>query len=159
MAAALRQFGVLRHFPVLLHREFSQYEEERIRAIDAIRYQRDWIQWLELFAQVVASAAGRTRELVQGLSENFERDRRRVAAAPSATVSMIKLFDLLPFTPLVSMPYVTRVLHTTKPTASKAISSLVKLDVLSEVGDRKRGRTYQYLAFFEQVNRLPCASG
>jgi hypothetical protein len=60
------------------------------------------------------------------------------------TVSAIQLFEALPKDPVISMPLVTRLLRTTKPTAGKAIELLQSADILKEVGARQRDRLYRY---------------
>ena len=65
-------------------------------------------------------------------------------SAETITVSAIQLFEALPKHPVISMPLVTRILSTSKPTASKAIDLLIKLGILAEIGERKRDRIYKY---------------
>lgn len=68
------------------------------------------------------------------------------------TVSAIQLFELLPKTPVVSMPAVTKLLGTTKPTATKAIEILQRAGILVEVGERRRDRVYGYERYVGLLN-------
>jgi Fic family protein len=63
---------------------------------------------------------------------------------PGATVTSLQLFERLTAHPVISMPLVTRLLSTTKPTAGKAIEVLVAAGILAELGERKRDRLYRY---------------
>jgi len=45
---------------------------------------------------------------------------------------------------VITMPLVTRLLSTSKPTAGKAIDVFIKAGILVEVGERKRDRLYRY---------------
>ena len=56
----------------------------------------------------------------------------------------MQLFEQLPEHPVVTMPLVTRLVSTSKPTAGKVIDVLIKAGILAEVGDRKRDRLYRY---------------
>ena len=73
-------------------------------------------------------------------------DRRKIVNHPKATVSAVRLFDLLPENPMVTLPSVIELLKTTKPTAGKAIVALVHAGVLGETTGRKRDRIYAYKA-------------
>ena len=83
------------------------------------------------------------------LNRQVNNDRKILLSAESITVSAIQLFELLPEHPVISMPLVTRLLDTTKPTAGKAIELLQQNDVLREMGDRKRDRIYCYGSYLD----------
>ncbi len=61
----------------------------------------------------------------------------------------IRLFDLLPEHPLMSLPLAVELLATTKPTASKAIQALVAAKVLSETTGKMRDRVRGYRGYLE----------
>ena len=90
--------------------------------------------------QVAANAA----ITASALGRQVSKDRKILLSAESITVSAIQLFEALPKHPVISMPLVTRILSTSKPTASKAIDLLIKQGILTEIGDRKRDRIYKY---------------
>lgn len=122
----------------------KQNQAAYYRWLSAIRTEGDWIGWLRFFldgiTQIAADAAGTARALHARVTE----DRQLLLAAPGATVSAIQLFELLPEHPVITMPLVTRLLSTSKPTAGKAIDVLIRVGVLAEVGERKRDRLYRY---------------
>ena len=89
----------------------------------------------------IADDATRT---ARGLYARVSEDRRTLLTTPGVTVSAIQLFELLPEHPVITMPLVTRLLSTTKPTAGKAIELLIAAGILAEVGERKRDRLYRY---------------
>jgi hypothetical protein len=78
--------------------------------------------------------------------------RSTAKATPGATVTAIQLFEQLPEHPIITMPLVTRLLSTTKPTAGKAIDVLIKAGVLAEVGERKRDRLYRYDRYLQLLD-------
>jgi hypothetical protein len=85
-------------------------------------------------------------------------DRRKVVNHPKATVSAVRLFDLLPEHPMVTLPRAIKLLQTTKPTAGKAIDALVHAGVLGETTGRKRDRIYAYkgyLRILEEDTAVP----
>ncbi len=68
-------------------------------------------------------------------------------------MTALQLFELLPDHPVVSMPLVTRLLSTTKPTAGKVIELLLAEGILTEVGERKRDRIYKYAKYVQILDK------
>ena len=63
----------------------------------------------------------------------------------------IRLLDLLPVHPVVTIPGVVKLLETTKPTAGKAVQLLESLGVLTETSGKQRDRTFAYAAYLEKL--------
>ena len=131
----------------------SVYLKERqpdyYRYLESVRTEGDWVEWfrfvLEGIETVAVDAARRARQLHRRVSE----DRRKILTIDGVTVSAIQLFEQLPDHPVISMPLVTRLLNTTKPTAGKAIEMLRSAGIVGEMGKRKRDRLYAYEPYIE----------
>jgi len=74
----------------------------------------------------------------------LSKDRRDVAASKAATVSAIRLLDVLPERPVVTLPQAMELLEVSKPTAIKAIDALTKAGILKETTGLQRDRVYAY---------------
>ena len=61
-------------------------------------------------------------------------------------------FERLPDHPVITMPLVTRLLSTSRPTAGRAIEVLIKAGIVAEVGDRKRDRLYRYHGYLRLLD-------
>ena len=57
------------------------------------------------------------------------------------------LFDLLPESPMVTLPIAMELLKISKPTAAKAIDALCQASVLHEITGKRRDRVYAYQAY------------
>ena len=114
------------------------------RWLGAIRTEGDWVGWLRFFLIGVAEIAEDAARTASALYARVSEDRKTLLATPGATITSMQLFEQLPEHPVVTMPLVTRLVSTRKPTAGKAIDVLIKAGVLAEVGDRKRDRLYRY---------------
>jgi len=75
--------------------------------------------------------------------------RQAILAHKATTVTAMRLFDLLPDHPMVTLPSVIELLSTTKPTTGKAIDALIQSGVLQEVSGRRRDRVYAYRAYLD----------
>jgi Fic family protein len=67
----------------------------------------------------------------------------------STSVAGIRLFELLPSHPIITAAKAVKLLNTTKPTATKAMSSLVNAGILVETTGRRRDRVYSYQAYLD----------
>ena len=63
---------------------------------------------------------------------------------PGTTVAAIRLLDALPRRPVVTLAGAIKALKTSKPTASKAISTLQSAKILRETTGKLRDRVYAY---------------
>jgi Fic family protein len=69
-------------------------------------------------------------------------DRARVLAREGTSVVALRLFELLPRHPVVTVASVMNLVETTKPTAGRAIELLVATGVLVETTGKKRERSF-----------------
>ena len=119
--------------------------------LDGVRVGGDWLGWFEFFLDGVASVAVDASQTASDMHALIGRDRKNLLEQKNATVSALQLFELLPSHPVVSMPLVTELLDTTKPTATKAINVLKDAGVLADLGKRKRDRLYHYRAYLDSL--------
>lgn len=130
----------------------KQRQADYYRHLESVRTEGNWQVWFDFFLsgieKVAIDAAERARQLHRRVSE----DRRKLLTTETATVSAVQLFEQLPDHPVISMPLVTRLLETTKPTAGKAIELLRCAGIVSEVGERKRDRLYSYAPYIELLS-------
>ena len=79
------------------------------------------------------------------------RDRERVLTAKGSSLTAVRLLELLPRRPIVTIPGVVESLDTTKPTAAKSVALLESLGILHETTGRKRDRTYRYAVYLDRL--------
>ena len=130
---------------------FKQHRGEYYRRLGAVRTEGDWEGWTSFFLEGVATIANEAVSLAQDLFSLVSKDREKILSDQAATVIAVRLFEILPLHPIITMPGVVKLLQTTKPTAIKAINILQKLGILSEISGRKRDRTFGYSAYLEKL--------
>jgi Fic family protein len=123
---------------------FKRYRAEYYRLLNAVRTEGDFESWLRYFLEGVAIIADETVATTQSLFALLNADRARVLAGGSTSVAGIRLFELLPEHPIITIAEAVRLLKTTKPTAIKAVSGLVEVGVLVETTGRRRDRAFSY---------------
>ncbi|HEX3913336.1 MAG TPA: Fic family protein [Steroidobacteraceae bacterium] len=114
------------------------------RHLERVRTEGDWAGWFKFFLAGIESVALDAANSARRLHRQVSEDRRKLLAFNGVTICAMQLFEALPNHPVISMPSVTRLLNTTKPTAGKAIEILRRAEILKEMGERRRARLYSY---------------
>lgn len=78
-------------------------------------------------------------------------DRACVLARDGMSVVALRLFELLPRHPVVTVASVMKLVETTKPTAGRAIERLVAAGVLVETTGRRRDRSFVYRGYLDRL--------
>ena len=149
IAILLAHWGLLEVPLLYLSVYLKEHQAEYYNQLGSIRKNGTWIDWSRFFLEGVKQVAADAAATASALNRQVNNDRKILISGESITVSAIQLFELLPEHPVISMPLVTQLLNTTKPTASKAIELLQQNDVLSELGNRKRDRLYCYSSYLD----------
>ena len=144
---------LLEHWKVLdspllyLSLYFKRHRAEYYRRLDAVRTDGDFEGWLKYFLEGVAGIADETLATTQKLFTQISADRTKVLSGRSTSVAGIRLFELLPAHPIITVAEAVKLLKTTKPTATKAVTGLVDAGVLLEITGRRRDRAFSYEAY------------
>jgi Fic family protein len=130
---------------------FKRHRAEYYRLLAAVRTDGDWEAWLAFFLEGVTTIADEAVVAARDLFGLVNKDRTRLLASKDATVIATRLLESLPQHPVVTIPGVVKMLHTTKPTAAKAVAALEGLGILKETTGRRRDRTYSYSQYMKKL--------
>lgn len=128
---------------------FKRHRQEYYERLNAVRKNGDWEGWTAFFLECVRESADDGVATARGLFIQVNDDRRKVTSSKSSTLIAVRLFDLLPTHPMVTLPRCTELLQTSKPTAVKAIEALRRVGVLHEITGKRRDRVYAYTAYLD----------
>ena len=128
---------------------FKRHRDDYYRRLSAVRVDGDWEGWTDFFLDGVATIADEGVASARDLFALVTADRARVLQHDTTSVGAVRLFELLPRHPLVSVASVMKLLETCKPTAARAIDTLAGAGVLIETTGRKRDRWYSYHGYLE----------
>jgi Fic family protein len=129
----------------------KRHREHYYRRLNAVRVDGDWEGWLNFFLDGVATIADEAVASARELFALVAVDRTRVLAHGGMSVVGLRLFELLPRHPVVTVASVMKLVETTKPTAGRAIELLVAADVLVETTGKKRDRSFVYRAYLDRL--------
>jgi cell filamentation protein, protein adenylyltransferase len=143
MTLLLEHWKLLERPLLYLSLFFKDHRDEYYRRLAAVRTEGDWEGWIAFFLRGVAEVAEEAVESARDLFSLVTEDRVRVLELHTS-IAAIRLFELLPQHPVVTVASVVKLLDTTKPTAGRAIDALVGASILVEVTGRKRDRSFWY---------------
>lgn len=152
IALLLEHWNVLPHPLLYLSVFFKRHQAEYYRRLSRVRTDGDWEGWLDFFLDGVATTAEEAVTLARELFALVTADRSQVLKESTA-VYPLRLFELLPAHPVVTVSSAMKMLETTKPTAGKAIQTLEAAGVLEETTGRTRGREFAYAAYLARLGR------
>jgi len=130
---------------------FKRHREDYYRRLDAVRVDGDWESWLDFFLDGVTTIAEEAVASARELFALVAADRSRALAHEGMSVVSLRLLELLPRHPVVTVASVMKLVETTKPTAGRAIELLAAARVLVETTGKKRDRSFVYQAYLDRL--------
>ncbi|MFN9962009.1 MAG: Fic family protein, partial [Planctomycetota bacterium] len=128
---------------------FKRHRREYYRRLDEVRTSGDWEGWTDFFLRCVQESADDGANAARRMFRLVSEDRRTLMNLSSLSVSAIRLFELLPEHPMVTAAKALELTESTKPTANKAIESLVEAGILEEITGKQRDRIYAYRKYLD----------
>ena len=147
----LEHWGLLEKPLLYLSLFFKRNQAEYYRRLGNVRIEGDWEGWLDFFLDGVATIAEEAITSARHLFTLVAQDRDRILESGSASVSAIRLFELLPRHPIVTVATTMKLVEASKPTATRAIGILEEVGILAETTGRRRDRSFAYQAYLDQL--------
>lgn len=151
IALLMEHWGLLKAPMLYLSLFFKRRREEYYRRLNAVRTEGDWEGWTDFFLDGVATIADEAVTSARELFSVVGADRARVLAQDTTSVSAVRLFELLPKHPIVTVAVAMNLIGTSKPTATRAIETLVAAGILVETTGKKRDRSFAYQAYIDRL--------
>ncbi|MBL8349854.1 MAG: Fic family protein [Burkholderiaceae bacterium] len=152
--------GLLREpllYPSLFFKAHRALYYERL---NDVRAQGDWERWLDFFAEAVQVSATQAVHTAQALLALVAKDRGKLASLGRASPSAWALHEALQRQPVASAAALGQRTGLTPATVNKTLAHLERLNIVTEVTERRRGRIFSYRDYVALLNaELPQASG
>lgn len=154
---------LLRHWKLLsrpllyLSLFLKLHRQEYYRRLGAVRTDGDWEGWLEFFLEGVAVVAEEAVTTARRLHAVVAQSRARLVARDDATVISVRLFELLPEHPILTVNRAVQLLDCSRPAAAKALRVLEAAEVLKPLDARKKNRAVvfkEYLDYLREGTEL-----
>ncbi len=138
IALLLRHWGLLSRPLLYLSLFLKTHRQEYYRRLGAVRTEGDWESWLSYFLEGVAVVAEEAIVTARRLHAIVRESRERLLSRDDATVFSLRLFELLPQHPIVTVNRAVNLLDCSRPAAAKALRVLEAAHVLHALDDRKK---------------------
>lgn len=147
----LRHWGLLTRPLLYLSLFLKLHRQEYYHRLSAVRETGDWEGWLAFFLEGVAEVADEAVATARRLHAIVADNRQKLLARDDATVFSLRLFELLPEHPILTVSRVIELLECSRPAAGKALRVLESAGILSPLDERKKNRT---MVFEDYVDHL-----
>jgi Fic family protein len=145
----LEHWGLLKSPMLYLSLALKRRQQQYYAHLTAVRDGGDWEGWTAFYLECVREAADDGVRAAGRLFALLGKDRARLIAHDSVTVPAIRLLDLLPSSPVVTLPLAIELLGVSKPTVIKAIEALEETGILKETSGKRRDRVYAYQKYLD----------
>jgi len=145
----VQHWGLMEEPLLYLSLAFKRHRAAYYERLAAVRTAGDWEGWLAFFLDGVVEAADDGVQAATRIFRLVNEDRRRLMEHDAATVSVLRLLDLLPEHPMMTLPLATELLRINKVTAQRSIAVLEDAKVLHEITGKARDRVYAYRRYLD----------
>lgn len=147
----LEHWGLLKSPMLYLSLAFKRRQQEYYARLSGVRTEGEWEAWTRFYLECVREAADDGVRAAQAIFALIGKDRARLIKHAAVTAPAVRLLDLLPSRPVVTLPLAVDLLGVSKPTAIKAIEALESVGVLKETSGKRRDRVYAYQKYLDTL--------
>ena len=124
-------------------------------ALQRIRTDGDWENWLKFFLRGVAEVAQQGVGTMRKLLDLFARDRDRIQAALPGRrgLSALSVHEVLKQRAMTTISLTAAKTGLTSPTVASAIEELQKLGIVNELTARQRNRQFLYVEYYKTLDQ------
>jgi len=145
----LMHWGLLSRPLLYLSLFLKTNRQEYYRRLSMVRADGNWEAWLAFFLEGVASVADEAVRAARTLHGVVTESRQRLLAREDATVLGLRLFELLPEHPVVTVNRAIGLLGCSRPAAGKAVRVLEIAGILQPLDARRKGRRLAFAEYLE----------
>ena len=128
---------------------FKRRREEYQQRLDAVRMQGDWEGWIVFYLECLRNTVQENIAAIQRIAARVNTHRKLLVDHDELTIPTMRLFSKLPRNPYITLASALKLLEATKPTASRAIDLLCRLEILREITGQQRDRVYVYQSYVD----------
>ncbi|MDV2452949.1 Fic family protein [Xanthomonas hortorum] len=147
IAALLEDWQLLSEPLLYVSGYLKANQNDYYRHLSAIRTHGDWEVWVGFFLEAVEASAEQAQRSIVAIAALIAADRKRVLSTGSSTLQALRLFELLPTMPKLTVDRAQQALEVSYPTARAAVTTLQDIGVLVETTGRARGQSFSYQAY------------
>jgi Fic family protein len=143
--------GVL-HEPMLYPSlYFMRHRALYYELLNEVRLHGDWERWLEFFAEAIETSATQAVVTATTLLAIVNADGKRIAGLGRAAASALAVHLALQRQPISTTATLIEATGLTAATVNKSLTHLVRIGVVEELTNRRRGRVFSYGNYVKEL--------
>ncbi|MGN8158100.1 Fic family protein [Salinisphaera sp. RV14] len=136
--------------PLLYLSLYLKTHRERYYALlQDVREYGLWEDWLTFFLEGIAETANQAFDAANRIVRLFEADRAAIRNNDDRVGSVLRVHEAMQRLPFANTKQLRRATGLSAPPINDALKVLERLEIVSEVSGRQRGRVYRYDAFMD----------
>ena len=144
--------GVLREPILYLSLYFKQHRSAYYDLLDRVRTKGDWETWLYFFLTGVRDTSEQAATAARRILALFQEHQRQIEALGRPAASVLRVFEHMQRSPIVSIPGAAGKIGISAPTVAKSLEHMQRLGILREITGRQRHRLFVYDRYMEILN-------
>jgi Fic family protein len=144
--------GVLREPILYLSLYFKQHRSAYYDLLDRVRTKGDWETWLDFFLTGVRDTSEQAATAARRILALFQEHQRQIEALGRPAASVLRVFEHMQRSPIVSIPGAAGKIGISAPTVAKSLEHMQRLGILREITGRQRHRLFVYDRYMEILN-------
>ena len=149
IALMMKEYGYLNSPLLYLSLFFKKHKNIYYDLLNKVRTNSSWSEWNEFFIDGIIEISENVVATAKSLNERIVNDRSKLLEAEDVTVNAIRLFELLPTSPIITPTEAVEKLSLSMPPVSKALNVLEKLGIVEEMTGKRKGRKYHYKLYLD----------
>lgn len=143
--------GVLREPMLYPSLYFKTHRALYYELLNEVRLRGDWERWLDFFAEGVETSAAQAVQTANALLTLINSDRDRIAGLGRASASALEVHVALQRQPIATSAALVKITGLTAATVNKSLVHLKRLNIVTEVTNRRRGRVFSYRRYVDEL--------
>ena len=123
---------------------FKARRQDYYDLLNRVRTHGDWENWISFFLEGVTEVASNATASAKQIIEVFADDTARIQAQGRRASTILRVHSYFQRQPYSNISKASSAIGLSFPATSKAIDSLISLDILKEVSGRARDRIFAY---------------
>jgi Fic family protein len=132
---------------------FSRRSREYFEALNRVRNNGEWEEWLMFYADALAEAAEHSLSSIRRMSERIGDDTDSVIGLGRPAESALEILYAMVVQPVATSNWLVAKTGITPATVNKSLVHLEELGVVKEISNRKRNRIFCYTSLIEELCR------
>ena len=128
----------------------SLNESEYHKAIEQVRNNHNgYMPWIRFFVKAVVIAAEKSIDILTRLQKLRDSDLMKIKLLEKPSPVVLRVYEQIWKTPIIETRHIAADLELSYNTVVKAVDTLLSLNILRQIGEKKRYRRYAYTDLLE----------